>query len=84
MWFRVLSRTPFTAELPLCCAIHFYKPRGGCRLPHNPFKAIVGPHPIGWISSQSKAGALNLAPCSFSNAIDYIPPITVPANKSQL
>ncbi len=38
-------------------------------LPHNPFKAIVAPRPIGWISSMSSDGASNLAPYSFFNAI---------------
>ena len=56
-------------------AIHFYEPREGHGLPHDPFNAIVGPRPIGWISSQSKAGVLNLAPYSFFNAFNYIPPI---------
>ena len=56
-------------------AIHFYEPREGHRLPHDPFNAIVGPRPIGWISSLSKTGALNLAPYSFFNAFNYTPPI---------
>ena len=56
-------------------AIHFYEPRDGHRLPHDPFNAIVGPRPIGWISSRSAAGALNLAPYSFFNAFNYTPPI---------
>ncbi len=56
-------------------AIHFYEPRHGHRLPHDPFNAIVGPRPIGWISSRSAAGALNLAPYSFFNAFNYTPPI---------
>ena len=55
--------------------IHFYEPRNGHRLPHDPFNAIVGPRPIGWISSQNAAGALNLAPYSFFNAFNYTPPI---------
>ncbi|KQP50459.1 flavin reductase [Methylobacterium sp. Leaf399] len=38
-------------------------------LPHNPLKALVAPRPIGWISSMDKAGALNLAPYSYFNAI---------------
>ena len=54
---------------------HFYEPRQGHRLPHDPFNAIVGPRPIGWISSQSDEGALNLAPYSFFNAFNYTPPI---------
>ena len=54
---------------------HFYEPRLGHGLPHDPFNAIVGPRPIGWISSQSKDGVANLAPYSFFNAFNYIPPI---------
>jgi flavin reductase (DIM6/NTAB) family NADH-FMN oxidoreductase RutF len=56
-------------------AFHFYEPRDGHRLPHDPFNAIVGPRPIGWISSRSRAGTLNLAPYSFFNAFNYVPPI---------
>ena len=56
-------------------AIHFYEPRQGHRLPHDPFNAIVGPRPIGWISSHNAAGALNLAPYSFFNAFNYTPPL---------
>ncbi|MFT6589348.1 MAG: flavin reductase (DIM6/NTAB) family NADH-FMN oxidoreductase RutF [Rhodoferax sp.] len=55
--------------------IHFYEPRHGHGLPHDPFNAIVGPRPIGWIATQSAAGALNLAPYSFFNAFNYTPPI---------
>lgn len=54
---------------------HFYEPRAGHGLPHDPFNAIVGPRPIGWISSRSASGILNLAPYSFFNAFNYIPPI---------
>ena len=56
-------------------AIHSYEPRHGHGLPHDPFNAIVGPRPIGWISTQSAAGATNLAPYSFFNAFNYVPPI---------
>ncbi|WP_152045734.1 flavin reductase family protein [Aureimonas psammosilenae] len=38
-------------------------------LPHDPFKAIVTPRPIGWISTRSRDGSVNLAPYSFFNAI---------------
>ena len=54
---------------------HSYAPRSGHGLPHDPFNAIVGPRPIGWISTQNAAGALNLAPYSFFNAFNYVPPI---------
>ena len=55
--------------------MHFYEPRDGHRLPHDPFNAIVGPRPIGWISTRSAAGVLNLSPYSFFNAFNYTPPI---------
>jgi flavin reductase (DIM6/NTAB) family NADH-FMN oxidoreductase RutF len=55
--------------------IHFYEPGKGHGLPHDPFNAIVGPRPIGWISSQDNQGRLNLAPYSFFNAFNYTPPI---------
>ena len=54
---------------------HFYEPAAGHGLAHDPFNAIVAPRPIGWISSRSAAGALNLAPYSFFNAFNYAPPI---------
>ena len=55
--------------------IHFYEPSKGHGLPHDPFNAIVGPRPIGWISSHNEEGHLNLAPYSFFNAFNYTPPI---------
>jgi len=44
-------------------------------LPHDPFKAIVTPRPIGWISTRSLDGRVNLAPYSFFNAFGGAPPI---------
>ncbi|KQQ67783.1 Asp/Glu/hydantoin racemase [Pseudomonas sp. Leaf127] len=55
--------------------IYSYEPSKGHGLPHDPFNAIVGPRPIGWISSQDAQGVLNLAPYSFFNAFNYVPPI---------
>lgn len=55
--------------------MYYYEPAKGHGLPHDPFNAIVGPRPIGWISSQNAAGELNLAPYSFFNAFNYVPPI---------
>ena len=55
--------------------LHSYEPRKGHGLPHDPFNAIVGPRPIGWVSTRSAQGALNLAPYSFFNAFNYVPPI---------
>lgn len=55
----------------------FYEPENRDReiLPHDPFKAIVAPRPIGWISTVSTKGIANLAPYSFFNAIGGIPPM---------
>ena len=55
--------------------MYSYEPKNGHGLSHDPFNAIVGPRPIGWISTQSKAGVANLAPYSFFNAFNYVPPI---------
>lgn len=51
----------------------FYEPSKGHGLPHDPFKALVSPRPIGWISTQAKDGSLNLAPYSFFNALGTNP-----------
>lgn len=51
----------------------FYEPSKGHGLPHDPFKALVAPRPIGWISTMGKDGSLNLAPYSFFNALGTHP-----------
>ncbi|MGI3163258.1 flavin reductase family protein [Pseudooceanicola sp. 200-1SW] len=51
----------------------FYAPKDGHGLPHNPFKALVAPRPIGWISTRGALGD-NLAPYSFFNAVADTPP----------
>jgi flavin reductase (DIM6/NTAB) family NADH-FMN oxidoreductase RutF len=55
--------------------MHSYAPAQGHGLPHDPFNAIVGPRPIGWISTHDGQGRFNLAPYSFFNAFNYVPPI---------
>lgn len=55
--------------------MHFYEPTQGHGLPHDPFNAIVGPRPIGWISTLGADGVRNLAPYSFFNGFNYTPPI---------
>jgi flavin reductase (DIM6/NTAB) family NADH-FMN oxidoreductase RutF len=52
----------------------YYKPKDGHGLPHNPFKAIVSPRPIAWVSTQGANGVRNLAPYSFFNALADNPP----------
>lgn len=54
---------------------HYYRPADGTGLPHDPFNAIVGPRPIGWISTVSADGTPNLAPYSFFNGFNYRPPV---------
>jgi flavin reductase (DIM6/NTAB) family NADH-FMN oxidoreductase RutF len=54
---------------------HFYEPASGHGLPHDPLNAIVGPRPIGWVSTMSASGVRNLAPYSFFNLFNYRPPI---------
>ena len=54
---------------------YFYEPASGHGLAHDPFNSIVGPRPIGWISSVDREGRRNLAPYSFFNAFNYHPPI---------
>jgi flavin reductase (DIM6/NTAB) family NADH-FMN oxidoreductase RutF len=53
----------------------FYEPRLGHGLPHDPFKAIIAPRPIGWISTVDTEGRTNLAPYSFFNAVHSRPPM---------
>ncbi len=55
--------------------VHFYQPRDGHGLLHDPFNSIVAPRPIGWVSSLGSTGVANLAPYSFFNAFNYVPPI---------
>ncbi len=43
-------------------------------MPHDPLTALIVPRPIGWISTISPAGVVNLAPYSFFNAVAGNPP----------
>jgi flavin reductase (DIM6/NTAB) family NADH-FMN oxidoreductase RutF len=56
---------------------YFYEPENGHGLKYNPFKAIVAPRPIGWISSVDRNGRVNLAPYSFFNAVCEAPPMVL-------
>jgi flavin reductase (DIM6/NTAB) family NADH-FMN oxidoreductase RutF len=46
-------------------------------LRHDPFKALVAPRPIGWISSLNRQGQVNLAPYSYFNAVSNDPHVVV-------
>ncbi|MDB5805881.1 MAG: flavin reductase [Betaproteobacteria bacterium] len=60
----------------------YYEPGEGAGhkaagLPHSPFTAIVGPRPIGWISTQDREGRVNLAPFSYFNGVCSAPPMVI-------
>ncbi len=42
-------------------------------LRHDPFKALITPRPIGWITTLGNDGVCNIAPYSFFNAISEKP-----------
>jgi len=46
-------------------------------LRYNPLKACVVPRPIGWLTTMSAAGVVNLAPFSFFNLLSYDPPFVL-------
>ena len=51
----------------------FYQPKKN-PFSIDPYKALIFPRPIGWISSIDKKGIVNLAPYSYFNAIADDPP----------
>lgn len=55
----------------------FYEPKNPHGLKRNPFKSLVVPRPIGWISSIDADQRVNLAPYSFFNAVASDPPIVM-------
>jgi len=55
----------------------FYDDPSRHNLKHNPFKALVAPRPIAWVSSVDVDGLRNLAPFSFFNAVADRPPTVV-------
>jgi flavin reductase (DIM6/NTAB) family NADH-FMN oxidoreductase RutF len=63
----------------------FYEPdkRDPAVLPHDPFKAIVAPRPIGWITSISPKGEVNLAPYSFFNGVNSRPNLVMFASEGR-
>ena len=52
----------------------FYEPKKGIPFEIDPFKSLVFPRPIGWISSISKNGVSNIAPYSYFNSVADDPP----------
>lgn len=52
----------------------FYEPdKNNHGLPHAPYKSCMVPRPIGWISTVSRQGRINLAPYSQFNNLGYEP-----------
>lgn len=55
----------------------FFDPAESMRPPpfkHSPYKALIVPRPIGWISTVSADGVPNLAPFSYFNGVADDPP----------
>ena len=62
----------------------FFEPekRDRTLFPHDPFKGLIIPRPIGWISTMSRAGALNIAPYSFFNGVGTWPQLIAFASET--
>src|SRR6476646_1942259 len=67
------------------CLSMFYEPdrRDATLLPHDPFKAIVAPRPIGWVTSIDRNGNVNLAPYSYFNGVNSRPNLVMFASEGQ-
>jgi flavin reductase (DIM6/NTAB) family NADH-FMN oxidoreductase RutF len=55
----------------------FIDPEHSADLKRSIFNAIVAPRPIGWISSISQSGHVNLAPFSHFNIVSTAPPVLI-------
>ncbi len=56
----------------------FYDPRTEPHgLAHSPVNALVCPRPIGWVTTLTSQGGVNLAPYSFFNLVSGYPPVVV-------
>lgn len=62
----------------------FFEPhlRDKTLFPHDVFKGLVIPRPIGWVSTVSRKGELNLAPYSYFNGVSSWPQIVCFASES--
>lgn len=59
----------------------FYETKDHHGLKHNPFKSLIVPRPIGWVSSQDRDGIVNLAPYSYFNGVGSEPPTVMFASE---
>ena len=55
----------------------FYETGSKAPLSPDPFKSLIVPRPIGWVTSIDSRGRVNLAPFSFFNAVAEDPPMVV-------
>ena len=56
----------------------FYDPRTEPHgLAHSPVNALVCPRPIGWVTTLTRNGTVNLAPYSFFNLVSGYPPVVI-------
>ncbi len=55
----------------------FYRTDRPHGLPHDPFLSCIVPRPIGWVSTVSADGVVNLAPYSFFNGVAVKPPMVM-------
>ncbi len=60
----------------------YYEGHNNHGLSFDPFKAIITPRPIGWISTVDGDGKVNLAPYSFFNALSANPPLLAFSSES--
>ncbi|MEP6783163.1 MAG: flavin reductase family protein [Acidobacteriota bacterium] len=57
--------------------MYYETDRNNHGLRYNPIKACVVPRPIGWLTTMSASGVVNLAPFSFFNLLSYDPPFVI-------
>jgi flavin reductase (DIM6/NTAB) family NADH-FMN oxidoreductase RutF len=57
--------------------MYFEPDKNNHGLRYNPLKSCVVPRPIGWITTLSPTGVINLAPFSFFNMLSYDPPFVL-------
>jgi flavin reductase (DIM6/NTAB) family NADH-FMN oxidoreductase RutF len=57
--------------------MHFDPRNDKCPLPYSPFKSCTVPRPIGWLSTISSKGVVNLAPYSQWQNLTFDPPMVM-------
>ncbi|MDG1208004.1 MAG: flavin reductase family protein [Paracoccaceae bacterium] len=57
--------------------MHYAPGKDACPLPYDPFKSCTVPRPIGWLSTISPEGVVNLAPFSQWQNLTFDPPMVM-------